>query len=100
MMATEAYGKDFWVGKILRSKDSREPWRHIVINDIRNGRAKCHNLILSEDGTKLRQWTRGSMISLKSLATRWEHCGVADCWCKIDDTKGAKLNDEHDNANG
>lgn len=81
-MATEAYGVDFWIGKILRSKDSRELWRHVVISDMRNGRAKCHNLIVSEDGHGLSMWKRGSMISLKSLAKRWEPCRNPECFCK------------------
>lgn len=73
----EAYGVDFWIGKILRSRDSRELNRHVVISEIRSGRAKCHNLLA--DG---RMWKRGSMISLKSLAKRWEHCKDANCFCK------------------
>jgi hypothetical protein len=81
-MATEAYGVDFWIGKILRSKDSRELWRHVIINDIRGGRAKCHNILLNEGGNGLSQWKRGSWISLKSLAKRWKHCDDTECFCK------------------
>jgi hypothetical protein len=81
-LATEAYGVNFWIGKILRSKDTRELWRHVVINEIRGGHAKCHNILLNESGNGLSQWRRGSWISLKLLAKRWEHCKVADCFCK------------------
>lgn len=83
-MATEAYGMDFWVGKILRSKDSREPWRHIVITDLSGGRAECHTLIVGKSGKML---NRGSRISLKNLATRWEHCPDAECYCKTHSTQ-------------
>lgn len=86
-MATEAYGVDFWIGKILRSRDARELNRHVVINDIRNGRAKCHNILLNEKGDGLSQRQRGSMISLKSLAKRWKTCSDAECFCKITQRK-------------
>lgn len=79
VMATEAYGMDFWVGKILRSKDKRELGRHIVITDLGGSRAECHTLIVGEPGKMI---NRGSRISLKSLATRWEHCRDAECYCK------------------
>lgn len=76
-MATNAYGMDFWVGRIFRSKDSRELWRHVVIADIRNGRAKCHTLIVNERGKMVK---RGTWISLKGLATRWENCREPNCY--------------------
>lgn len=80
-MATNAYGTDFWIGKILRSKDKRELWRHVVVTDIRNGRAKCHRLLLGEPS---KMNSRGSWISLKGLATRWRHCEDAECYCKAE----------------
>lgn len=85
-MATEAYGQDFWVGRILISKDTRELWRHVIIADILHARggakAKCHNLLIPAEGEKVKMWKRGSMISLKSLAKRWRHCPNKECFCK------------------
>lgn len=78
-MATNAYGVDFWIGRIFRSKDPREEWRHVVIAEIRGGAAKCHNLLTGEAG---KMNSRGSWISLKGLATRWKNCEVPDCYCK------------------
>lgn len=74
-MAAEAYGRDFWVGAIFRSKDSRDGRRHVVITDIRNGRAKCHNLIAYAKTMH----KRGTWIGLKGLATRWVFCNGKDC---------------------
>jgi hypothetical protein len=73
-MSTNAYGKDFWIGQVWHSKDKRESARHVVIGDIRSGRAKCHRLHFPNDAAK-----RGSLISLKNLATRWEQCSP-DTW--------------------
>lgn len=81
-MATNAYGVDFWVGRIFRSKDPREEWRHVVIAEIQGGAAKCHNLLTGETG---KMNSRGSWISLKGLATRWKNCAVPDCYCKGDE---------------
>jgi hypothetical protein len=78
-MATNAYGQDFWVGRIFRSKDTRELLRHVVIADIKNGRAMCHTLIYGESGKML---SRGSWISLKGLASRWQTCSTENCFCK------------------
>jgi hypothetical protein len=79
-MATNAYGQDFWIGKVFQSKDKRDGWRHVVIADIKNGRAKCHRLLYGEL-TKMN--SRGSWISLKGLATRWEPCHEGSCgYCK------------------
>lgn len=78
-MALNAYGTDFWIGRIFRSKDSREEWRHVVITDLRGGAAKCHNLITGEPG---KMNSRGTWIALKSLANRWKTCDVAECYCK------------------
>lgn len=79
-MATNAYGQDFWVGKVFQSKDKRDGWRHVVIADIRNGHAKCHRLLYGEPG---KMNSRGSWISLKGLATRWYPCMDGSCsYCK------------------
>ncbi len=78
-MATNAYDTDFWIGRVFRSRDSRETWRHVIIVEIRNGRAKCHTMLYQEPG---KMNSRGSWISLKSLATRWQTCPFAECWCK------------------
>jgi len=78
-MALNAFGRDFFIGAVFRSKDLREDWRHVIITDMRNGRAKCHNLLYGEPR---KMTTRGSWIGLKNLATRWQTCPVADCWCK------------------
>jgi hypothetical protein len=40
-MATNAFGQDFWIGKVFQSKDKRDGNRYVVIADIKNGRAKC-----------------------------------------------------------
>jgi hypothetical protein len=64
-MATNAYGQDFWIGKVFQSKDKRDGWRHVVIADIKNGRAKCHRLLYGEL-TKMN--SRGSWISLKGIS--------------------------------
>lgn len=79
-MATNAFGMDFWIGRGLRSKDRRDNGRHVVIAEIKGSRAKCHRLLLGEPG---KMSSRGSWISLKGLATRWEHCQVKDCWCSV-----------------
>jgi hypothetical protein len=78
-MAINAYGTDFWIGRVFRSKDSRELWRHVVIADMRNGRARCHNLLVGEP-KKVN--SRGTWISFKTLATRWENCPADKCFCK------------------
>ncbi len=78
-MATNAHGIDYWVGRVFRSKDQREDWRHVVITDIRHGRAKCHNLIYGEPR---KMSNRGTWISLKGLASRWKNCEIKDCYCK------------------
>lgn len=78
-MATNAYGVDFWIGRIFRSKDPREQWRHVVIADIKGAHAKCHTLITGEPG---KMHSRSSLISLKGLATRWKNCEAPDCYCK------------------
>lgn len=80
-MATNAYGVDFWIGRIFRSKDPREEWRHVVVAEIRGSVAKCHTLLTSESG---KMNSRGSWISLKGLATRWKTCPNAECYCKED----------------
>lgn len=78
-MALNAYGRDFWIGAVFRSKDSREDWRHVIITEMRNGRAKCHNLLYCEPR---KMSSRGTWIGFKGLATRWEPCPFAECWCK------------------
>lgn len=78
-MATNAYGSDFWIGRIFRSKDPREAWRHVVIADIKGSTAKCHNLLTGEPG---KMNSRSSQISLKGLARRWKPCDDAECYCK------------------
>lgn len=78
-MATEAYGQDFWIGRVLLSKDSREPWRHVVIAEMRGAYAKCHTLLVGESGKMTK---RGSWISLKGLAKRWQSCANTECFCK------------------
>ena len=83
-MATKAYGMDFWVGKILRSKDKRESWRHVVITDLSGSYAECHVLLMGEPG---KMHSRSSQISLKGLATRWQHCPDAECY--LQDTQHA-----------
>lgn len=80
-MAVNAYGTDFWISRVFRSRDSREPWRHVVITDMRNGRAKCHNLLMGEQG---KMSSRGTWISFKGLATRWKTCDNDACFCKTD----------------
>lgn len=75
-MATNAYGQDFWIGKVFQSKDKRDGWRHVIIADIKNGRAKCHRLLYGETG---KMNSRGSWISLKGLASRWEVCHEGSC---------------------
>lgn len=74
-MSTNAHGQDFWVGKIMRSKDQREGTRHIRIADIVSGRrdmkAVCQNYYPESNQV----WSRKTKISLKTLATRWEFCG-------------------------
>ena len=69
-MATNAYGKDFWVGQILGSKDKREHGRHVQIADIHGRYAVCNGAI-RQTGTVL---PRKTNINLKTLATRWENC--------------------------
>lgn len=75
-MATNAYGMDFYIGRVLRSKDKRDNGRHVIIADLKNGKAKCHRLILGSPG---KMNSHSSRISLKTLATRFEHCRVEDC---------------------
>jgi hypothetical protein len=60
---------------------SHGDWRHpnVVIADIKRGRAKCHNLIYGEPK---KMSSRGSWISFKGLAIRWQTCTTAECWCK------------------
>lgn len=87
-MATNAYGVDFWIGRVFLTKDQREQGRHVVIADMRNGRAKCHRLLHGEPG---RMNSRGSWISLKGLATRWKTCDVTGCWCKADKLEAQAL---------
>lgn len=69
-MATNAYGRDFWVGQVWRSKDARELTRHVYITDIQNGKAICSVYILATKEI----YKRKTRISLKTLATRWELC--------------------------
>jgi hypothetical protein len=69
-MATNAYGKDFWVGQILGSKDKREHGRHVQIADIQSGKALC-NTVIRQTSIVL---PRKNRISLKTLAERWEIC--------------------------
>lgn len=71
-MSTNAFGQDFWIGKRFHSKDPREAWRHVVITDIRNGKAKCHVLLRPFSDNKMN--SRGTMISLKGLSDRWKPC--------------------------
>jgi hypothetical protein len=78
-MATNAYGTDFWIGRVFQSKDKREEWRHVVITNMRNGRDECHNLIYGEPK---KMDSRGTWISFKTLATRWQNCPASECWCK------------------
>lgn len=80
-MATNAFEIDFWIGRVFRSKDRRELGRHVIISDIKGSRAKCHNLINNGE-ERPTMWQRGSMISLKSLAQRWQTCPDQDCYCK------------------
>jgi hypothetical protein len=75
-MVTNAYGQDFWIGKIFQSKDKRDGWRHVIIQDIRNGRAKCYRLLYGEPG---KMSSRSTTISLKGLAQRWEPCHEGSC---------------------
>jgi hypothetical protein len=79
-MATNAYGKDFWVGQILGSKDKREHGRHVQIADIRNGKAVCNGTI-RQTGSVL---PRKNVISLKTLATRWQNCTNERPCCACD----------------
>lgn len=87
-MATNAFGVDFWIGRVFRSKDKREEWRHVIIADIRGGAAKCHNLIYGSPG---KMNSHFSWISLKALATRWTTCKEGTCtYCNAEPAGEAK----------
>lgn len=83
-MATNAYGTDFWIGRIFISRDNREKWRHVAIADIRNGRAKCYTLLYRDEDGKVKMHSRGSWISLKSLAQRWRGNGNCSCFLCVE----------------
>lgn len=78
-MSLNAYNTDFWIGRIFISKDSRETWRHVAISEMRGGRAKCHTLLYRDEDGQVKMNKRGSWISFKSLATRWQGNGRCRC---------------------
>ena len=71
-MATNAYGRDFYIGLVFHSRDKREPWRHVRICDLLSGRAVCQTYIPQ---TGQLYSNRKTKISLRALAgSRWEYC--------------------------
>jgi len=74
-MATNAYGRDFYIGLVFHSRDKREPWRHVRICDLLSGRAVCQTYIPQ---TGQLYSSRKTKISMKALAgSGWETCTEA-----------------------
>lgn len=77
-MALNAHGRDFWVGQVWRSKDTRDWERHVIIQDLRPLVAVCHTLLFPLSDRKMLK--RSTRINLKQLTKRWTLCeGKGKC---------------------